>query len=173
MPKRWCASRSNTSGDDPVFAGEASIRLLDIHATKVSPELKPTHDGKVTQLTDNINGPEEVRDFFMRYFRRFGDTPEKIMYLIQQAVGFQRQYTQDELNAWWQRFATRVFASVTRTLAASTVFKSARTACRRMATGWYRAMDRRPSGSCRLDSTSRRSLVDIDRQVKESASAAA
>jgi len=159
--------------NDPVFAGEASIRLLDIHATKVSPELKPTHDGKVTQLTDNINGPEEVRDFFMRYFRRFGDTPEKIMYLIQQAVGFQRQYTQDELNAWWQRFATRVFG------------QRYKNACR--VDGVQVGSDSlSPHGNWMVPSDGSSTewelptgfditpfLVDIDRQVKESASAAA
>ncbi len=95
---------------DPAFAGAAAERLIDIHNTKVSPELKPTHEGQVTQLTDDINGPEEVRDFFMRYFRRFGDTPEKIMYLVRNATGWAREYTQEELNGWWQRFATRVFS---------------------------------------------------------------
>jgi len=93
------------------FDGAIRARLLDICDTEVSAELLPTgKDGEVRQKTDDTNGPEEVRDFFMRYFRRYGDTPEKILYLVQEGQrqgGFKRLYSQGELIAWWQRFAAR------------------------------------------------------------------
>jgi NAD+ synthase (glutamine-hydrolysing) len=98
---------------DHDFKGEVGNCLKGILAQAVSPELLPTKkDGTVRQKTDDTLGPEEVRDFFMRYFRRYGDTPEKILYLCQvgnQRGGFKRVYTQDELIAWWQNFAKRVF----------------------------------------------------------------
>jgi NAD+ synthase (glutamine-hydrolysing) len=94
------------------FDGEIRATLLDIHDTEVTPELLPIGpNGEVSQKTDDTNGPEEVRDFYMRYFRRYGDPPEKILYLIEHANregGYTRVYEEAELIAWWQRFVTRV-----------------------------------------------------------------
>lgn len=92
--------------------GNAKVRELyqRCYDLIVTPELLPIGpNGELRQKTDETNGPEEVRDFFLRYFRRFGDTPEKILYLALHAVGWKQAYTVEELIAWWQRFAKRVF----------------------------------------------------------------
>lgn len=95
------------------FEGAARERLLDIVGQDVSAELLPTlATGEVVQKTDDVNGPEEVRDFFMRYFRRYGDPPEKILFLfehVNRRGEFNRMYGQEEVLGWWQRFATRTF----------------------------------------------------------------
>jgi len=108
MPKTLVRFQVQWQADNE-FDGEARAALLDILDTPVSPELLPTDaQGNISQKTDDINGPEEVRDFMMRYFRRFGDRQEKIMYLLLQAEGWKREYALAELTAWWQRFITRV-----------------------------------------------------------------
>jgi NAD+ synthase (glutamine-hydrolysing) len=59
-----------------------SHTLLDILDTPVSPELLPKDkNGEISQKTEDILGPYELHDFFLYHFVRFGETPEKILFL--------------------------------------------------------------------------------------------
>jgi NAD+ synthase (glutamine-hydrolysing) len=100
---RWVAENE--------FEGEARKTLLDIVATEISPELLPAgQDEKLIQATENLIGPYELHDFFLYHFLRFGESPEKILYLALQAT-FDRRYTPEELRHWLTLFIKRFFAN--------------------------------------------------------------
>ena len=101
---RWAAENQ--------FAGDAQKTLLDIVATEISPELLPTgKDGKSKQKTEGVVGPYELHDFFLYYMLRFGMSPEKILYLAQNAMGWDNSYTDDEMKKWLKVFLVRFFNS--------------------------------------------------------------
>jgi NAD+ synthase (glutamine-hydrolysing) len=100
---RWAAENE--------FEGEARRILLDIVATEISPELLPAgKDDKILQATESVIGPYELHDFFLYHFLRFGEAPEKILYLAAQAR-FDRTYTTEELRHWLGVFVKRFFAN--------------------------------------------------------------
>jgi NAD+ synthase (glutamine-hydrolysing) len=83
--------------------------LLDVLDTPVSPELLPADEnGDIAQKTEDIVGPYELHDFFLYYFVRFGYTPEKILYLANQA--FEDSYTQEIIEKWFRIFIRRFFS---------------------------------------------------------------
>jgi NAD+ synthase (glutamine-hydrolysing) len=93
------------------FDAEARRLLLDIVATVISPELLPVGDGdKAIQGTESVIGPYELHDFFLYHFLRFGEAPEKILFLAEQAK-FERSYSPQELRSWLAVFIKRFFAS--------------------------------------------------------------
>ena len=100
---RWVAENE--------FEGEVRRTLLDIVATEISPELLPAGKDETTiQSTEATIGPYELHDFFLYHFLRFGETPEKILYLAQHA-SFDRTYTSEELRHWLRVFLTRFFGN--------------------------------------------------------------
>lgn len=100
---RWAAENE--------FDGEARQTLLDIVATKISPELLPAgQDGIAVQATEGIIGPYELHDFFLFHFLRYGEPPEKILYLAEQAQ-FEPPYAPEELRRWLRLFIQRFFAN--------------------------------------------------------------
>jgi NAD+ synthase (glutamine-hydrolysing) len=100
---RWVAENE--------FAGEARRILLDIVATKISPELLPiAADGQSGQATEGVIGPYELHDFFLFHFLRYGAPPEKILYLAGQTQ-FERAYTAEDVRHWLRVFVKRFFAS--------------------------------------------------------------
>src|SRR5262249_51677676 len=55
-----------------------AAQIQDTIDQAVSPELLPTgKDGKIKQKTNDILGPDEVRDFYQTEFQRWGTRPEK------------------------------------------------------------------------------------------------
>jgi NAD+ synthase (glutamine-hydrolysing) len=93
------------------FAGSEQQTLLDIVATEISPELLPSgKDGRSGQSTESAIGPYELHDFFLYHFLRFGESPEKILYLARQAR-FDRSYTVAELQRWLGVFIRRFFGN--------------------------------------------------------------
>jgi NAD+ synthase (glutamine-hydrolysing) len=93
------------------FEGETRRTLLDIVATEISPELLPTGiDEEVVQSTEGVVGPYELHDFFLYHFLRYGESPDKILYLAGQA-NFNRAYTADELRHWLEVFIRRFFGN--------------------------------------------------------------
>jgi NAD+ synthase (glutamine-hydrolysing) len=93
------------------FDGDARRILLDIVDTRISPELLPTgEDGEAVQATEAVVGPYELLDFFLFHFLRYGASPEKILFLAEQAR-FDREYTPDELRRWLRVFLERFFAN--------------------------------------------------------------
>jgi len=92
---------------------ESPVRdtLLSISETEISPELLPPDDaGNIAQHTEDTVGPYELHDFFMFNILRHGFTPEKVLYLAQQASGWSREYTADELNKWLKVNLQRAFS---------------------------------------------------------------
>lgn len=89
--------------------------LQDILATPVSPELlPPEQNGTIAQKTEDIVGPYEIHDFVLYYFMRFGFSPEKILYLAEQAFATSNkdapQYTRATILKWMKIFFRRFFA---------------------------------------------------------------
>lgn len=93
------------------FSGEARRTLLDVVATRISPELLPTgKDGQIVQETEGVIGPYELHDFFLFHFLRYGAPPEKILYLADHAR-FDNPYTPAEVRRWLKVFLERFFAN--------------------------------------------------------------
>jgi NAD+ synthase (glutamine-hydrolysing) len=93
------------------FDGAVRQVLLDIVATKISPELLPAgHDGQTMQETEQTIGPYELHDFFLFHFLRYGAPPEKVLFLAEQA-SFERSYSAAELRRWLRVFIERFFAN--------------------------------------------------------------
>ena len=100
---RWAAENE--------FAGEAQKTLLDIVATRISPELLPTSAaGEIVQETEGVVGPYELHDFFLFHFLRYSASPSKILYLARQAK-FDRDYPHDEIKKWLIVFLKRFFTN--------------------------------------------------------------
>lgn len=88
---------------------EISKILLDIVATKISPELlPPAHDGGIAQDTQDLVGPYILHDFFLSHFIRTGATPEKILFLAQ--IAFKNIYTKEEIEKCIKIFYDRFFS---------------------------------------------------------------
>jgi NAD+ synthase (glutamine-hydrolysing) len=100
---RWVAQNE--------FEGEVRRVLLDIVATEISPELLPTgKDDTILQATEGVIGPYELHDFFLYHFLRYGEGPDKILYLAEQAE-FDRPYKPQELRHWLEVFIRRFFGN--------------------------------------------------------------
>src|SRR5207253_2181355 len=93
------------------FSGDARKTLLDIVATEISPELLPaSKDDTILHRTEETIGPYELHDFFLFHFLRYGESPEKILYLANHAH-FHRAYSADEIGRWLAVFIRRFFAN--------------------------------------------------------------
>ena len=94
--------------DNSILGEEIAPTLYDIVATPVSPELLPADEsGSSNQITEEIIGPYEVNDFFMYYILNYGFSPNKIIYLAQQAFG--EKYTQKQFIIMLKNFYKRFF----------------------------------------------------------------
>ncbi|MDR3149199.1 MAG: NAD(+) synthase [Oscillospiraceae bacterium] len=78
--------------------------LLDVIDTPISPELTTSGNG-ITQLTEDKIGPYALHDFFLYYFVRRGDSPEKIAYLAKYA--FAGEYSGETVDKWLGEFLRR------------------------------------------------------------------
>ncbi|MDR0744052.1 MAG: NAD(+) synthase [Tannerella sp.] len=88
---------------------KAQKTLLDIADTPISPELIPANeDGTIRQKTEDVVGPYELHDFFLYHFVRYGASPEKILFLAQQAFG--KKYEDREIRKWLRTFLRRFFS---------------------------------------------------------------
>jgi NAD+ synthase (glutamine-hydrolysing) len=100
---RWAAENE--------FEGEARRILRDVVATDISPELLPVgQDGAPVQRTEEAIGPYELHDFFLYHFLRYGEAPDKLLYLASQAR-FDQAYAPGEIRRWLRTFLCRFFAS--------------------------------------------------------------
>ena len=77
----WVAEKNLLFGED------VSKILRDVVATPVSPELNPGTDGNgdSAQRTEDILGPYAMHDFILHAMVRYGCSPEKILFLAEQA----------------------------------------------------------------------------------------
>ncbi|HTE57753.1 MAG TPA: NAD(+) synthase [Verrucomicrobiae bacterium] len=79
--------------------------LEDILQTPVSPELVSAQPGQISQETEAIIGPYALTDFFLYYLIRWGDAPNKIQFLAEQA--FKDDYSPEEISKWLGSFLKR------------------------------------------------------------------
>ena len=82
--------------------------LYDILDTPVSPELLPTVEGQISQVTEDIIGPYELHDFFIYYFMKYNFSTEKLYYYAKHA--FKGKYENDVIKSWLNKFITRFFS---------------------------------------------------------------
>ena len=84
--------------------------LMSIADTTISPELLPTdEEGNIEQSTEDHIGPYELHDFFMFYLVRNGFTPDKVLFLAEQAEGWEGEYTKEEMKKWLELNIKRAF----------------------------------------------------------------
>jgi NAD+ synthase (glutamine-hydrolysing) len=83
--------------------------LIDILNTDISPELLPSKNGKISQKTEDIIGPYELHDFFLYYTVRFGQKPEKTLFLATKA--FNKIYSKEDIKKHLKTFLKRFFFS--------------------------------------------------------------
>lgn len=82
--------------------------LLDVLSTPVSPELLPSVNGEMSQVTEHIVGPYELHDFFIFYAIRWNFTPTKVFHLAK--VAFKDVYDDEVILSWLKTFYTRFFS---------------------------------------------------------------
>lgn len=82
--------------------------LLDILDTPVSPELLPTKNGEIAQVTEDTIGPYELHDFFLYHFLRNQFRPKKIYFLAQKT--FEDKYDNETILKWLKVFIRRFFS---------------------------------------------------------------
>ena len=94
------------------FATEFSERtreiLLDIVDTPISPELVPSGEDKIGQVTEDFVGPYELHDFFMYHLLRNAFSPRKIFMLARKA--FKGVYDPATILKWLRKFYWRFFS---------------------------------------------------------------
>ena len=80
--------------------------LRDVARTPVSPELLPG-----AQHTESLIGRYELHDFFLYYFMKFGETPEDLALLAEQAFGDEArpEEIRDALAIFLRRFIGQQF----------------------------------------------------------------
>ena len=115
---RWIAGQGT-------LGSEASGALLEILATKFSPELVPGEetDAQPSQTTEAVIGPFELQDFNLYYILRFGYAPPKVAFLAYCAWNdaargswpdipelARRQYGIEQIKLNLRIFLTRFFA---------------------------------------------------------------
>src|SRR3989344_2939528 len=93
---------------DTQVEGEPKKILFDIVDTPVSPELVKQAE-TITQKTDEIIGPDELRDFFLYYLVRWGMKPAKIIFLAKTAFGV--KYPTEEIRKWLELFIRKFFGN--------------------------------------------------------------
>ncbi len=83
--------------------------LYDILDTPISPELLPTIEGQMTQVTEDIIGPYELHDFFLYYLLKYNYSLKKIYYYAKAA--FKNKYDDETIKKWLKTFIKRFFNS--------------------------------------------------------------
>lgn len=113
---RWVA----TSGELGTAAAQV---LLDILATRISPELVPETGGAGPQSAEAVVGPYELQDFNLYYTSRLGFRPSKVAFLAMHAwsdrtrgawpaaipAAERREYDLATIQRWLKEFLRRFF----------------------------------------------------------------
>lgn len=87
--------------------GKLKATLLDILDTPVSPELIPSGDDSIKQVTEDIVGPYVLHDFFLYMMIKKGFTPRKIYF---SAINtFEGEFDKETILKWLKTFVRRFF----------------------------------------------------------------
>lgn len=81
--------------------------LYSILETPISPELLPSNNSEIVQLTEKEVGPYLLNDFFLYHFFRYGATPEKILFIAEET--FKDEYSEEEIKEKLKQFVKRFF----------------------------------------------------------------
>ena len=96
----WCAQNEQNE--------LIAAALRDIIDTPVSPELLPADEnGDIAQKTEDLVGPYELHDFFIYNFIRNGFSPEKILFMAENA--FDGKHDRETILKWLRTFLRRFF----------------------------------------------------------------
>lgn len=85
-----------------------STALNNVLQTPISPELLPTNENKILQITEDIVGPYELHDFFIYYAIKCKFSPKKVYVLAVNA--FKSDYSNIVVHKWLSNFYRRFFA---------------------------------------------------------------
>ena len=75
----------------------------------MSPELLPSSDDTIVQLTEETVGPYILHDFFLYYLIRYSFSPSKIFFLASEAFD-EKQFPKIVLKKWMKVFYSRFFS---------------------------------------------------------------
>jgi NAD+ synthase (glutamine-hydrolysing) len=87
--------------------GKLKAVLKDILDTPVSPELIPSKDDKIGQVTEDIVGPYDLHDFFLYNIVKRGFTPAKTYFAA--VNSFEGQFDSATILKWLKVFVRRFF----------------------------------------------------------------
>ena len=87
--------------------GKLKAVLLDILDTPVSPELIPSNNDTIKQVTEDIVGPYVLHDFFLYSFIKLGFTPKKIYHVAVNT--FNGEFDKQTILKWLKTFMRRFF----------------------------------------------------------------
>ena len=87
--------------------GKLKAVLLDIVDTPVSPELIPSNDNTIKQVTEDIVGPYVLHDYFLYSMLVKGFSPKKIYYTAVNT--FNGEFDKQTILKWLKTFVRRFF----------------------------------------------------------------
>lgn len=88
--------------------GKLKAVLLDILDTPVSPELIPSNDNTIKQITEDIVGPYVLHDFFLYLMIKRGFSPKKIYFAA--VNSFKSEFDKQTVLKWLKTFMRRFFS---------------------------------------------------------------
>lgn len=108
VPKTLVATLTRWIAETQLREDSKNI-ILDILDTPFSPELLPADSqGKIAQKTEHVVGPYELHDFFMHRMLRYGEKPNRILFIANYA--FKEKYSFEEILKWLKIFYKRFFS---------------------------------------------------------------
>ena len=95
-----------------VMCGNAALRdvILSICDTPITPELTPSADGKIAQMTEEKIGKYDLNDFFLYYTLRYGFEPSRsVAYALHAYPELPRSTVTEAARKFFRRFFTQQF----------------------------------------------------------------
>lgn len=89
--------------------GKIGAILRDIVSTPISPELKPTKNGEISQSTEGSVGPYVLNDFYLYHLIGQGFSPSKTFYIAVNT--FKNEFKEQTIYDWLYKFIKRFFNS--------------------------------------------------------------
>lgn len=83
--------------------------LTDIIQTPISPELLPSENDKITQVTEDVVGSYVINDFILYHFLRRKSKKTKIKLLLCHTFGLSGGEAIDAINSFYKRFFANQF----------------------------------------------------------------
>lgn len=87
---------------------EITEEVISIIGTPISPEL-----AGLSQKTEDVIGKYEINDFILYHFIVCGDTPKRVSYLLQKALGLSKEKADSSVDNFNKRFYSQQFKRLT------------------------------------------------------------